>query len=431
MKISILNVMKKSIPLFLLIPVLLYSQANEIGTPAITSPKYQKKIITVGGDKADIRGFTNESIQLAINGLPSEGGTVKLNSGLFLISAPVKVPSNCNLIGSGPETILKRIDGFRSVLKEDADYGELKLSVEVLSGFAPGMSVHISDDFNSGCIDVTTSVITDICDSVIYIDTHLIRDYSTANNGIVSNAGSCISLLDVENVHLSDFKIDGTKATNDWLDGCFAGAVCMIKVSNIIVENVHVDDFNGDGITWQITENVTVRNCEINGCFNGLHPGTGSVNSLIEGNISHHNDGDGLYVCYRVQHGLVKNNQLHHNKENGLSTGHRDSDMTFESNHIFENETNGVLFRDENKSNSPHRNFFIHNLVENNGDEKGGYGFAIYGLAQDLVLKDNTIRNTETGNQIGAVFINKNTPPVSMENNVMSGHKNGDVVFGK
>jgi len=423
--------MKKLILFILVIPGMLYSQVNELKNRAITTPQKQEKIITVGGVNADIQGFTNNSIQLAINGLPPEGGTIKMNPGVFLISAPVKVPSNCKLLGSGTETILKRINGFKSPLTDDADYGELKLTVKNVSGFAAGMSVVVYDDVNSGCIDVTTAVITDICDSVIYIDTHLIRDYSSTRNGIVSNAGSCISAVDSKNIILADFKIDGTKATNDWLDGCFAGAICLIKVSNILVENVHVENFNGDGITWQITENVIVRKCEINGCFNGLHPGTGSINSLIEGNISNHNDGDGLYVCYRVQNGLVKNNQFHNNKLNGISTGHKDSDMTFESNHIFENQNNGVLFRDESFSNSPHRNIFINNIVENNGNKDGGYGFAIYGNAQDVLLKDNMIRNTGYGNQVGAVFLNKNTPAVNLENNKISGHKKGDVVYGK
>lgn len=423
--------MKKLILFILVIPGMLYSQVNELKNRAITTPKKQEKIITVGGVNADIQGFTNNSIQLAINGLPPEGGTVKMNAGVFLISAPVNVPSNCKLLGSGPETILKRINGFKSPLTDDADYGELKLTVKNVSGFAAGMSVVVYDDVNSGCIDVTTAVITDVCDSVLYIDTHLIRDYSSMRNGIVSNAGSCISAVDSKNIVLADFNIDGTKATNDWLDGCFAGAICLIKVSNILVENVHVENFNGDAITWQITEDVTIRNCELHGCFNGLHPGTGTINTLIEGNNSHNNDGDGLYVCYRVQHGLVKNNQFHNNKLNGISTGHKDSDMIYEKNHIYDNKQNGVFFRTENQNNSPHRSVFINNLIENNGEREGGYGFAIFGSASDVVIRDNTIRDTGSKNQVIGIFLDKSTLPVKIENNKMSGHKKGDMVYGK
>jgi hypothetical protein len=415
----------------LLLPNVLFAQTNDFIVDAVVNPKKQEKIITVGGANANIPGYTSEAIQMAVDALPDEGGTVKMNPGHFEISAPVRIPSNSKFIGSGPETILRRIDGFHSKFIIDADYGELKITVEDVSGFAVGMSIVVSDDYNSGCIDVTTGVITDIDDNVLYIDTYLIRDYSAPGNGRVSNAGSCIAVTEAHNVYMSDFKIEGNKEKNDWLAGCYAGGICIIKSKNVTVENVQVEDFNGEGITWQITENITVRNCEINGCYNGLHPGTGSVNSLIEGNNSHHNDGDGLFVCYRVQHGLVKNNSLHHNRLNGISTGHKDSDMRFENNHIFENSSNGVFFRDEDQNNSPHRNTFINNLVENNGNKDGGYGFLFNGKAMDVLLKDNIIRDNGKGMQRAAIFINKNTPPVKMENNNMSGHANGNVVYGK
>jgi nitrous oxidase accessory protein NosD len=423
--------MKNLTFLLLLISDVILAQTNDFVVHSVIIPKKQEKIITVGGANADITGFTNEAIQMAIDALPDVGGTVKLKPGLFAISAPVRVPSNCTLTGSGPETILRRIDGFRSKLTMDADYGELKIAVEDASGFAPGMSIVVSDDINSGCIDVTIGVITDIDDNLLYIDANLIRDYSFTGNGKVSNAGSCITLTEADNVVLSDFKIEGNKQTNDWLAGCYAGGICLIKARNVTVENALVEDFNGEGITWQITENITIRNCEIRGCYNGLHPGTGSVNSLIEGNNSHHNDGDGLFVCYRVQHGLVKNNSLHHNTLNGISTGHKDSDMKFENNHIFENNRNGVFFRDEDQNNSPHRNVFIGNLIENNGNKESGYGFLVNGKAMDVLIKDNTIRDTGKGLQKAAVFFNKNTPPVKLENNKMSGHTLGDVVYGK
>jgi len=426
-----INNMKNLVFLLLLISNIGLTQTHDFVGNAVITPKKQEKIITVGGENADIAGFTNMAIQMALDALPDEGGTVKLNPGIYLISAPVRVPSDCKLTGSGPETILRKIDGFRSKFAVDADFGELKIAVEDASGFVPGMSIVVSDDINSGCIDVTIGVITDIEDNILYIDANLIRDYGVTANGKVSNAGSCVALTEAENVVLSGFKIEGNKLKNDWLAGCYAGGICMIKARNVTVENVLVEDFNGEGITWQITENITVRNCEIRGCVNGLHPGTGSVNSLIEGNNSHHNDENGLFVCYRVQHGFVKNNSLHHNKINGISTGHKDSDMKFENNHIFENSRNGVFFRDEDQNNSPHRNIFIGNLIENNGNKESGYGFLINGKAMEVLIKDNTIRDTGRGLQKAAVFINKNSPPIRLENNKMSGHTLGDVVYGK
>src|SRR5882762_6896092 len=422
--------MKSSI-VFLLVTNVCLAQNNNFIVDALVSPKTKERIITVGGVNADMPGFTNAAIQRAVDALPDEGGTVKLETGQFKMMAPVRLPSNVKLKGSGQETILKRIDGFHSKFIVDADFGELKLTVADVSGFAPGMSIQVTTGTNSSCWDVTTGIVTDIVGAVLYIDTHLVRDYDCEDNGMVTNAGSCVLVYGSNNVYVSDFTIDGNKDKNDLLDGCNGGGIAILKSKNVTVENVHVKDFNGEGITWQITENVTVRNCEISGCTNmGMHPGTGSPNSLVEGNNSHDNR-VGLFLCWRVQHSVVKGNQLHHNREIGISTGHKDSDVLFEQNHIYENGEDGVYFRDEDQKNSPHRNTFINNTVENNGTVKGGYGFSFNGNAADVVLKDNIIRDTKKGTQKAAIFVNKNTPAVKEENNKMSGHALGNIVQEK
>jgi parallel beta-helix repeat protein len=341
--------------------------------------------------------------------------------------APVRLRSNVKLIGSGAATILKRIDGYHSKFVIDADYGELKITVEDASGFKPGMSIQITDKPNSSCWDVTTATITDIVKDTLYFDTYLIRDYDAELNGMVTNAGSCVSVHEAQNVYIADFTIDGNKEKNDLLDGCNGGGIAIIKSKNVTVDKVHVKDFNGEGITWQITENVTVRNCEISACTNmGLHPGTGSPNSLIENNNSHNNK-VGLYICWRVHHSVVRGNEFHNNSENGISTGHKDSDVLFEKNHIYENAQDGVYVREENDKNSPHRNTFTNNIVENNG----GYGFFISGKPSNMLLKENVIRSTITGKQKAGIFIAKNSLPVKEENNKMSGNADGNIVYEK
>ena len=57
--------------------------------------------------------------------------------------------------------------------------------------------------------------------------------------------------------------------------------------------------------------------------------------------------------------------------------------------------------------------------------------FPCSGNAQDVLIQENIIRDTGPGNQIGAIFINKGTPPVKLENNTMSGHKQGNVIYGR
>lgn len=421
--------MKKLFFVLLVISNVALAQYEDFEIDALVSPKQDEMILTVGGVQADVQGFSNRSIQLAVDALPAEGGTVKLFPGTYLMKDGVRLRSNVNLIGSGEETVLKRADGFKSRLIDDADYAELKLMVEDASGFEPGMSVQIWDEPQSGCWDVSAGTITDIQDNVLYIDSYLIRDYRADHGGWVSNAGSGVLVDGAENVLISNLVIDGNKENSVRMDGCNGGGVAILRSKNVTVENVHVKDFNGEGITWQITENVTVQHCEIEGSGNiGLHPGTGSPKSRIMNNNVHHNTVDGMFICWRVHQSIVKNNQFHHNGRHGICTGHKDSDVVFEDNHIFENGSDGVNLRQENSRNSPHRNTFQNNLIENNGQSGEGYGFAVYSEPQDLVIKDNIIRDTGKGTQKAGVFLLEKVPEVTMEGNEISGHPDGKVV---
>lgn len=401
--------------------------AQKMKVDALVYPKIPQQIITVGDKTADIQGFTCTAIQTAIDALQkNNGGTIQLTPGTFDIKAPVRIFSNMKIKGTGEKTILQKVNGVSTNFILDADYGELKLTVKETTGFTPGMGVQIYDGKQKGGWAVTTAKVTDIVDNTIYINTYLERDYRTDNIGVLSNACSIVEAVSSDNVSISDLTILGGKKTNDYLNGCRGGAVYLHKVKNAIVENVIVKDFNGDGISWQITEDVVVKNCDVSGCTNsGLHPGTGSPNSTVVGNKSHNNDRDGMFICWRVQHGLVKQNQFFDNGRFGLCTGHKDTDVRFEENHIFNNGDDGIHFRGERESNAPHRNYFFKNIVENNN----GYGFSFNSPAQDVVLEDNIIQDTGTGIQKAAVYYYKNGLPVKLKNNTIKGHSLGDVLY--
>lgn len=423
--------MKKSILLLILaIPFSLVAQEMK-EADALVTPKIAQRTITVGGDDADVSGFNNQSIQFAIDAIQESGGTVILNPGNYEISDPVRLKSNVNLVGSGKETILKKGKGVQTKYVVDADYGELKVTVENPDGFAIGMKVQVTDDENSGCWNVSTAYITDITDNVIYIDKGLIRDYRSDLNGLISDASSVIDVIDAENVAVSKLVIDGNRSENFFADGCNSAGILIIRSKKIVVDQVQVKDFNGEGISWQTTENVTVKNSEISGSGNtGLHPGTGSPFTVIENNNIHHNDQDGLFICWRVYESKVTGNQFHHNGRYGLCTGHKDSDVIFENNHFFNNKSDGVHLRAERESNAPHRNTFVRNTIENNGTDGGGYGFSINSPANDLVLKENVFKNSMK-TQKAAIYVYKAGLEPTLENNTFDKHKQGELVFEK
>lgn len=424
--------MKYLITAFFITITLSAMAQKQVEPVVLVSPKIVAQIVTVGGDDADIAGFTNRSIQYAIDDIAKTGGTVKLSSGTFEIFAPLRMKSNVNLVGSGKQTILKKTKGIQTHFVVDADYGELLLKVENADGFEPGMKVQVTDEENSSCWNVSTAYITDVRDDVIYIDNYLIRDYRSDKNGLVSNASSVIEVIEAENCTISDLTVDGNRSENFFADGCNSAGILMFKSKKITVDNVGVKDFNGEGISWQITENISILNSEVSGSGNtGLHPGTGSPFSIIENNDIHHNDQDGLFICWRVYQSKVSNNNFHHNGRFGICTGHKDTDVIFRENKVYNNGSDGINLRGEREANAPHRNTFIANLIENNGTNGSGYGFSVNSPAHDLILKDNIFKSTGLKTQTAAIYIYANGLAPKLENNVMEGHELGDVLFEK
>ena len=387
--------------------------------------KHAEQVITVGGPDADVSGFTSEAIQIALDAIRTRGGgIVKLNPGVYKIIGPVRLSNNTSLIGSGKTTILQKCDGFRTSFIVDADWGMLKAVVKDASGFKKGMGIQLYDDAHNQGWDVTTAVITDIKDTVIYFDNRTNYDYLSSLNGTITNGCSIVEAVGVENVRIADLVVEGNKNTNDYINGCRGGGIYIHKSRKCLVENVTVNEFNGDSFSWQITEDITVKGCEASyGNGLGFHPGTGSDHSIVENCISHNNKQDGIFLCWRVQNGIFRNNTVYANSDNGISIGHQDTDNVFENNHVYENGYQGVLFRGETEQNSGHRNTFTNNIIENNGVTQESSGFYIGGETHDINITNNIIRSAGKGNQSTAIFIGKKSSKITAVDNKISGSK--------
>lgn len=421
--------MKKRLLLLLLALPFGVTAQEIMEADAMVAPRIAEREITVGGDDAQVPGYTNQSIQFAIDALEDSGGTVLLNPGSYTITAPVRLKTNVHLVGSGEKTVLRRDKGVQTRYVVDADFGELKLDVENSDGFSIGMKIQVTDDQNRSCWDVSTAYVTDIEDNMIYLNRGMIRDYRSDQNGLVSNASSVIEVIGADGCSISNLVVDGNRKENFFADGCNSAGILIYKSRWITVENVHVKDFNGEGISWQTTEHVSIIESEISGSGNtGLHPGTGSPYSTIENNNVHHNDYDGLFICWRVYQSNVIGNRLHHNGRFGLCTGHKDTDVLFENNHIYENGSDGVNLRGEREANAPHRNIFIRNIIENNGTDGGAYGFAINSPAKELILTENVFKNSMK-TQKAAIYVQEAGLEPELINNHFEPHELGNLVF--
>jgi parallel beta-helix repeat protein len=204
-----------------------------------------------------------------------------------------------------------------------------------------------------------------------------------------------LSGYDLEGVRLEHLIIDGNKSNNVHLNGCRGGGIFLYRGFGTVIEHCTVKNFNGDGISFQQSNDVTVMNCitQDNASL-GFHPGSGSQRPTVKGCLANGNGEDGLFLCWRVRHGLFEENVLENNGRYGISIGHKDSDNLLRNNQIRSNHGDGIYFRNESLGMAGHRNQLENNVIENNGAKEAVAGIRIRGETKDLVLKNNTIRDT-------------------------------------
>jgi hypothetical protein len=158
-----------------------------------------------------------------------------------------------------------------------------------------------------------------------------------------------------------------------------------------------------------------------------------------------------VYLCWGVRYSVLKGNRVHHNGfslfRNGISLGHKDTDNLIEKNHIYENAKHGLNFRQKTEPNGAHRNVVKNNLIENNGmprgripwpygnlpaDKRQSCGIYINGITHDLVIENNTIRETRAGaerRQINGIYIGKGVGRVKkLKSNKITGHPGKTIV---
>jgi hypothetical protein len=388
------------------------------------------RIITVAqSGTADVVGSDDQALQKAA-ALLHPGDTLSIGPGTYEMNNSLFVPSRVTVRGVAGKTVLRKSRGVESALAEDGDYGESAILVKEPGKFRPGMGITVLDDTLSSGWDISTSTVTGIKGNFLLISPMTLRDYNAEKlHGRVRNTFPILCVMDAADVVLDGITVDGNKAENQYIDGCRGGAIYLYKVRNVAVRNCTARNYNGDGISFQITDRVTVENSESYGNTGfGLHPGTGSAHPVVQ-NCRLHDNGDiGLFLCWRVRHGKFANNTIENNGHYGISIGHKDTDNEFTGNTIARNGVSGVYFRKETFLNSGHRNTFRGNRVVDNGNAKDGYGFYVLPQAGDIVIEDNVIAETRGagGTQRYGIYKASGAGAVAARNNSMSGHGKKD-----
>jgi parallel beta-helix repeat protein len=351
--------------------------------------------VTVGRKNADLVGSDNRVLQAAVDYIARlGGGIVEIGEGEYIMYDSLHLSSNVIVRGKKGKTVLRKADGIVSALALDGDFGEQQFTVENPAGFAVGYGVAIWDD-RAGGFHTTVARITGRNGNTFSFDNPLMADCMVHNKARAATVFPVVSAYNVEGVRIENLVIDGNKKSNVHLNGCRGAGIFLYRAFGTIIQGCLVRNYNGDGISFQQSNDVTVLDCicEDNASL-GIHPGSGSQRPLIRKCIARRNGTDGLFLCWRVRHGLFEDNLLESNGRFGISIGHKDSDNLLRCNIVRLNHQNGIFFRNESLGMAAHRNRIEENIIENNGTGGEAAGIRIRGYTNDLVFRDNTIRDT-------------------------------------
>lgn len=330
--------------------------------------------ITVGVESGDVRGADNRAIQIAVDALGPAGGTVEVLAGEYTCFDAVHLRSGVRLIGQGERTVLRNCPGFVSTVTTDADYGQYKVTPSDPSGFREGMRVYVRDDKVGGWMESTATIVR-IDNGVLHLDRHLMMDYAMRRGATVSNAGALVSAIDASDVRVENLVIDGNRGTHQKAGGCRIGGLYMHRVKRARIEGVHVTQFAGDGISFQITQDVSLADVRATRCSNyGIHPGTGSARVRMTDCEFSDNDVGGYFLCWRVQESRFERLRCERNGSFGISIGHKDTDNAFLHCVLRDNREYGLIYRGEIETNGAHRNTWRH--CEIAGSRTGIHGQA-------------------------------------------------------
>ena len=373
-----------------------FARAEEEQLPrAMHSKMKDLPLVRVGVSDADIVGVDNRALQAAVDYIAGlGGGTVEIGPGEFIMRDSLHLRSFVAIRGTPEKTILRKAKAASSPLVLDGDYGEEQITLANAEGFKVGDGVAVWDK-SSGGFHTTVARITGQRGNTFSIDKPLNADCMVANKAQAATVFPVVSGYNIDGAQVRDIIIEGNKGENLALNGCRGGGIFLYRGFGTIIENCTVRNYHGDGISFQSSNDVLVRDCvsEDNAAL-GIHPGSGSQRPVVRDCIARRNGEDGLFLCWRVKYGLFEKNVLEDNGRFGISIGHKDTDNLLQNNQVRANHQDGVFFRNETAGMAGHRNRLENNVIENNGAKAGAAGIRVRGETKDLVFRNNIIRDT-------------------------------------
>ena len=382
-------------------------------------------IISVGQDAGDLRGESDRALQAAVDYVAGiGGGCVQLMDGVYAMHNSLLMRPGVVLSGSGPNTVLRKGAGKRSLLVRDADWYEASVELGDVSGLRPGGGLMLRAYGEDGkkLRSVVRRTITAIDGGIVTLSERL-----TANMWLEdqANAAPLFPIItakeETHDIQISDLTLDGSLTENEEINGNYSGGVFIQRCDRWTFSNVTSRNYNGDGFSFQVCDDIHFESCRSEDNANlGFHPGSGSQRPIFKDCVSVRNS-QGIFFCWGVSDGLVEGCVCSENRDFGISIGHRDTDNRITNTEIDRNHKVGVLFREMEMFRGGHRNLIEGCRIRDNGFALDGVGIDVRGETVDVQIIGNEISDTGDGKQKIGVRIGERADNIQVSKNTCVG----------
>ena len=383
----------------------------------------QNLTLTVGHEKADLNGATDQVIQAAIDYVARKGGgTVRILPGTYRLRNSVFLQSKVRILGSGADSVLVKERSVTTKIIVDGDHWDQEITLADPKGFKVGDGVRLvsKDPYGKGTNIIQRTLIAS-SGNRFKLDRRLEERFHLNGDPQIATNFALLQCSNIADVVIENLTVDGNKANNEMIDrGAFDdGSIRLDECNRITVRKLTVRNFYCDGIVWGISHDVLVENCHLHdGARLALHAGSGSQRSIVRSNRVQHS-AEGIYFCWGAQHGLYEKNLIE-DCTYGMTLGHSDTDNLIRDNDIRRSGEAGIHFRGGNKAFAPHRNRIEQNRIVDSGQEKG-VAIDVNGETESVSIIKNELRETrEPRSRIG-ILIGAETRDIRCNDNQIDG----------
>ena len=395
-----------------------------------------KITVSVSQKKGDFVGRTHMVLQAAVDYVARlGGGTVNIGRGTWEMGNSLFIREHVRIIGSGDDTVLRKCPSAVTPLIDDIDWYGTSVRVQDPSIFSVGGALLLRGKSpHYDAVRFSKHTVVAIDGDTVHIDRDPRDNFWTDTEPVAATLFPVITGDYINDVTIESLCIDGNRAENEELNGNYGGGIFIQDCDRILIRDVTTRDNNSDGMSWQVCDDVTVENCRcIDNANLALHAGSGSQRSQVR-DCTMVGNGQGFFFCWGVRESVLERCTIEDSETQGISIGHRDTDNLIRDNVVRRSGEHGIYFRTHPQTKrDPHRNVFERNVIEDSGTKGDCVAIEMLGAAEDVVLRDNTIRDTrrkaKSRNRIG-LRIAKGIERLTLEGNTFEGVEQ-DVLDGR